>query len=52
MKKFFFIIVCAMTLMVGCTNKGQTAGGVDSDSLAADSFTVEVRDTAPKPMFL
>ena len=52
MKKFFFIIVCAMTLMVGCTNKGQTAGGVDSDSLAADSFTVEVCDTAPKPMFL
>ena len=38
--------------MAGCTNKGQTAGGADSDSLAADSFSVEVRDTAPKPMFL
>ena len=52
MKHFFFFIVSALVLMAGCTNKGQTAGGVDSDSLAADSFTVEVRDTAPKPMFL
>ena len=41
--------------MVGCTNKGQTAGGADSDSLAADSLdslVAEVRDTTPKPMFL
>ena len=52
MKTSFFIIVCALTLMVGCTNKGQTAGGADSDSLAVDSLVAEVRDTTPRPMFL
>ena len=41
--------------MAGCTNKGQTASGADSDSLAVDSIdslVAEVRDTTPKPMFL
>ena len=55
MKRIFLFICCAMALMAGCTNKGQTAGGVDSDSLAVDSLdsiVVEVRDTTPKPMFL
>ena len=44
-----------MALMAGCTNKGQTAGGADSDSLAVDSLdslVAEVRDTTPQPMFL
>ena len=55
MKHFFFIFVCALVLMAGCTNKGQTASGADSDSLAVDSIDslmAEVRDTTPKPMFL
>lgn len=40
--------------MAGCTSKGQTAGGAGSDSLAADSFSVETAaaDSAPGPMFL
>jgi hypothetical protein len=52
---FLFIVVSAMVLVTGCTNKGQTAGGADSDSLAVDSLdspVAEVRDTTPKPMFL
>ena len=52
---FPFIFVCVMALVAGCTNKGQTAGGADSDSLAVDSLdsvVAEVRDTTPKPMFL
>ena len=52
---FLFIVVCAVAVMVGCTNKGQTAGGADSDSLAVDDLdspVAEVCDTTPKPMFL
>lgn len=41
-----------MAVMAGCKQKGQTAGGADSDSLAVDSFSTEVRDTTPKPLFL
>ena len=44
-----------MALAASCTNKGQTASGADSDSLAVDSLdslVAEVRDTTPKPMFL
>ena len=55
MKKLLLMIVSAMAVMAGCTNKGQTAGGADSDSLAVDSLdslVAEVRDTTPKPMFL
>ena len=52
MKKYFFDVICVLAVMVGCTNKAQTAGGADTDSLAVDSVMEEVRDTAPKPMFL
>ena len=41
--------------MAGCTNKGQTAGGADNDSLAVDSLdgaVAEVCDTTPQPVFL
>ena len=41
-----------MAVMAGCKQKGQTADGADSDSLAVDSFSTEVRDTTPKPLFL
>lgn len=54
MKKAFFVF-CALALVAGCTNKGQTAGGADNDSLAVDSLgspLAEARDTTPKPMFL
>ena len=54
MKKLLFV-VCALALAASCTNKGQTASGADSDSLAVDSLDSlvdEVRDTTPKPMFL
>ena len=55
MKKLVFMLFGAMAVMAGCTNKGQTAGGVGSDSLAVDSLdsiVAEVHDTTPKPMFL
>ena len=50
-----FIVTCALAVMAGCTNKGQTAGGADNDSLAVDSLdgaVAEVCDTTPQPVFL
>jgi hypothetical protein len=44
-----------LAVVAGCTNKGQTAGGADNDSLAVDSLdgaVAEVRDTTPQPVFL
>jgi len=53
MKGFFVFMLCMLAAMAGCTNKGQTAGGADSDSLAAESLSAGVvRDTAPRPLFL
>ena len=54
-KIFSFIVVSALAVMAGCTNRSQTAGGADSDSLAVDSLdgpVAEVRDTTPQPVFL
>lgn len=52
MKKSLIVVVCMMAVMAGCKQKGQTAGGADSDSLAVDSLSTEARDTTPKPLFL
>ena len=54
-KIFSFIVVSALAVIAGCTNRSQTAGGADSDSLAVDSLdgpVAEVRDTTPQPVFL
>lgn len=52
MKYSNLLVGCVLTLTVGCTNKGQTAGGVGNDSLVVDSLSVEVCDTTPMPHFL
>ena len=53
MKKLIFVAVCAMAVMIGCKNKGQTAPADSKDSLTAviDSI-IEENDTTPLPMFL
>jgi hypothetical protein len=55
MKKiiYIFVAICAMTVMIGCKNKGQTAPADANDSVAAviDSI-IEENDTTPLPMFL
>ena len=53
MKKLVFFAICAMAVMIGCKNKGQTAPADSKDSLAAviDSI-IEENDTTPLPMFL
>jgi hypothetical protein len=52
MKRLMIFAVCAMAVMAGCKQKGQTESGADADSLSADSVVAEVRDTTPMPMFL
>ena len=53
MKKLVLFAICAMAVMIGCKNKGQTAPADSKDSLAAviDSI-IEENDTTPLPMFL
>ena len=52
MKRLMIIAVCAMAVMAGCKQKGQTESGADNDSLSSDSVMVAVNDTTPLPMFL
>lgn len=54
MKKLVLSALVATAVMISCTNKGQTAPGDTSDSLATDSQAVAeaVADTTPKPMFI
>ena len=55
MKKLLILAICAMTLIVGCKNKGQNAAspGADTDSVASTDTIVAVDvDTVPMPMFL
>ena len=53
MKKLLFLSICAMIVMIGCKQKGQTAPADGTDSLSAviDSI-IEENDTTPLPMFL
>jgi len=54
MKKLMFVAVCAMAVMISCTNKGQTApaDSNDSTSTAVLDSIIEENDTTPLPMFL
>ena len=53
MKKLMFWAVCAMAVMMGCKQKGQTAPADTNDSVMAviDSI-IEENDTTPMPMYL
>jgi len=53
MKKLVLFAICAMTVMVGCKNKGQTAPADENDSTTVgDSILGQQQDTTPLPMFL
>ena len=53
MKKLLLVAICAMAVMIGCKQKGQTAPADEKDSVTAviDSI-IEENDTTPMPMFL
>lgn len=53
MKRFALFAVIAAAMMLSCTNKGQTGGTTDGDSIPSDSTVIEaVADTTPQPMFV
>lgn len=52
MKKYVFLIVCAIAVMMSCKNKGQASEASSADSTAVDSVLAELNDTTPLPMML
>ena len=55
MKKLMFFAICAMAVVMGCKNKGQTnpaEGMIDSATVAVIDSIIEENDTTPMPMFL
>ena len=52
MKKYVFLIVCAIAVMMSCKNKGQASEASGADSTAVDSVLAELNDTTPLPMML